>query len=167
MEQHYQFEEVTFLSAIGVGVPGKRTFFLLMGDKEAWMRLWLEKEQLEALALAIDQLLVTYYQEFHRFPQESEGPPLSDDAPSGLPSAELEIDQITISFDREKARLDFLVHVLGPQRIDEAIVNCRATLAQLKKLGDQASSVCAAGRPRCQLCGGPIDPTGHTCPKRN
>lgn len=167
MEQSYEFEEVTLLSPVAVGVPGRRTFFLLMGEKEKWVRLWLEKEQLEALALAIDQLLITLYQELHRSPRESEGPPSSENVPSGLPSAELEIDQISLGFNQEKATLDFLVHSLGPQRMDEVVVNCQASLAQLKKLGDQARSVCAAGRPRCKLCGGPIDPTGHTCPRHN
>ncbi|MDP2730450.1 MAG: DUF3090 family protein [Dehalococcoidales bacterium] len=167
MEQSYQFEEPGLLSAISVGIPGKRTFFLLMGEKEKWLRLWLEKEQLEALALAIDQFLLALYQELHLSPEETEGLSLSDDVPSGLPSAELEIDQISISFDQEKTSLDFLVHILGPQKIDDVIVNLRASLAQLKQLGEQARSVCAAGRPRCQLCGGPIDPAGHTCPKHN
>lgn len=166
MEKRYEFEEVTLLSAIAMGAPGKRTFFLVLGEKEEWVRLWLEKEHLEVLALAIDQFLVTLSQEFHRSPQESEGT-LSDDAPSGLPSVELEIDQITVGFDREKATLNFLAHVLGPQRINTAVVNCQVTLAQLKKLGDQTRSICAAGRPRCKLCGRPIDPTGHTCPKSN
>ncbi|UCD10271.1 MAG: DUF3090 family protein, partial [Dehalococcoidales bacterium] len=27
--------------------------------------------------------------------------------------------------------------------------------------------ICAAGRPRCKLCGQPIDPTGHDCPMQN
>jgi uncharacterized repeat protein (TIGR03847 family) len=167
MEERYEFDEVTLLSAFAVGVPGKRTFFLVMGEKKDWVRVWLEKEQLEVLALGIDQLLFTLSQEHIRLPQEAEGPPLSDDIPSGLPSAELEIVQIALGYEQEKATIELLVHGLGPLEQHQSEVYCHVTLAQLKKLGSQATSVCAAGRPRCALCGGPIDQTGHICPKNN
>lgn len=167
MEEHHKFDEVTLLSAFTVGVPGKRTFFLVMGEKEQWLRLWLEKEQLSALALAIDQLVFTLQSEHIRLPGEAKGPPLSDDTPSGFPLVELEVDQITLSYEQKKAAMDLSVHVLGPRRQHPSEVYCPATLAQLKKLSSQAKSICAAGRPRCTLCGSPIDPTGHNCPKLN
>ena len=167
MEKRYEFDEVPLLSVVSMGVPGKRTFFLIIGQKKEWVRVWLEKEQLEALGLAIDQFLSTLSQEHLNFPEEAEGKSLPDDVSSGLPSAELEIEQITLGFDRERAALNFLVHVLGPQKIDQAELYCRATLAQLKNLGEEAKSICAAGRPRCELCGRPIDPEGHICPKGN
>lgn len=167
MEERYEFDEVTLLSAFAMGVPGKRTFFLIIGQKEKWVRVWLEKYLLETLALAIDQFLFTLSQEHPGFGRRAEGMPLSDDVPSGLPSAELEIDQITLGFDQERATLNLIVHTLGPQRADSVELYCRITLSQLKKLGNQAKSLCAAGRPICVLCGGPIDPTGHICPKSN
>ncbi len=167
MEKRYEFDEVTLLSAVAMGVPGQRTFFLIMGQKEDWVRVWLEKEHLEALALAIDQFLLTLSQEHPRFPLEAGEMTLSDDVSSRLPSAELEIEQITLGYDHERATLNFLVHPLGPQREDLVELYCRATLAQLKKLGNQTKSLCAAGRPRCVLCGNPIDPTGHICPQHN
>jgi len=167
MAERYEFNEVTLLSALAMGVPGKRTFFLIIGRKEKWLRVWLEREQLETLALVIDEFLLTLSQKQLISSVEVEGTPLSDDVPSGLPAAELEIDQLTLGFNQERATLDFLVHALGPQQIDRVELYCRATLAQLKKLGNQAKSICAAGRPRCVLCGGPIDPTGHICPMNN
>ncbi|MFC2038269.1 DUF3090 family protein [Chloroflexota bacterium] len=168
MEKRYDFEEVTILSVIAVGVPGKRMFFLAMGETDDWVRIWLEKEQLVALDMAIDQFLVNISREFHLSPDESEALLPSEIVPQGkLPSGELEIEQIAIGFDQEKATLDFLVQVLGPQKIHGAQVNCRFTLSQIKHLGDQAKNVCAAGRPRCELCGYPIDPEGHTCPEGN
>ncbi|MFC1991854.1 DUF3090 family protein [Chloroflexota bacterium] len=167
MEKHYEFDEVTLLSAISMGMPGKRTFFLIIGQKEEWVRVWLEKEHLQTMVLAIDQFLFKLSQEYPNFPQRVEEVSLSDDVSSRLPSAELEIDQITMGFDQERATLNFSVHALGPQNTGQVVVYCRATLAQIKKLGNQARSICAAGRPRCELCGRPIDPTGHICPERN
>ena len=167
METRYEFDETGLLSSIAVGVPGKRTFFLVIGEKEDWLRLWLEKEQLEAIALAVDQLLATLAKDFHRYPDESEDQSDSDERPSGLPSGEFEIDQISLGFDDDKAIMEYLVHSIGPQRNDDVLVGCRTPLMRLKNFGEQAKAVCAAGRPRCELCGYPIDPEGHVCPDQN
>ena len=167
MKERYEFDEVTHLSAFTVGVPGKRTFFLIVGQKEDWVRVWLEKEQLETLALAIDQFLFTLSQKILVSSQETAVTSLSDDIPSGMPSAELEIDQITLGFNQQRATLNILAHGLGPRKEDQAVLHCQTTLAQLKKLGKQARNICAAGRPRCVLCGEPIDPKGHICPMNN
>ena len=166
MEERYEFDEVTILSAFAMGIPGKRTFFLIIGRKEKWVRVWLEKYLLESLALAIDQFLFTLSQEHLNVDRGAEGISLSD-VPSGLPSVELEIDEIALGFDHGRATLHLSVHGLGPRISERAEVLCRVTLSQLEKFGKQAKSVCAAGRPLCILCGGPIDPTGHICPKSN
>jgi uncharacterized repeat protein (TIGR03847 family) len=166
MEKRYKFDELTLLSAVAVGVPGKRTFFLAIGEKEDWVRVWLEKEHLEALALGIEQLLFTLSQENIRFSQDEEGPTLTG-VPSGLPSAELEIDQIALGYEQEAATIGILVHESGSPEQQQSEVYSQVTLSQLKELGSQSMAVCAAGRPRCKLCGGPIDPTGHICPKNN
>lgn len=42
-----------------------------------------------------------------------------------------------------------------------------ASREQMLSLARHGASVCAKGRPRCQLCGNPIDPEGHTCPMLN
>ncbi len=167
IEERYEFNEATLLSAFTMGAPGKRTFFLLIGQKEKWVRVWLEKYLLETLALAIDQFLFNLSQEHINLGRGAEGVPLSDDVPSGLPSAELEIDQIALGFDQQRATLNLIVHALGPQRADPIELYCRVTLSQLRKLRSQAKSICAAGRPLCPLCGGPIDPAGHICPGSN
>jgi len=42
-----------------------------------------------------------------------------------------------------------------------------ATREQMLSLARHGALVCAAGRPRCPLCGNPIDPEGHRCPALN
>lgn len=42
-----------------------------------------------------------------------------------------------------------------------------ATREQMLSLARHGAMVCAAGRPRCQLCGNPMDPEGHQCPALN
>ncbi|OGO35980.1 MAG: hypothetical protein A2147_00445 [Chloroflexi bacterium RBG_16_57_8] len=167
MEERYEFDEVTFLSAFAVGVPGGRTFFLAVGQRGEWVRVWLEKEELQALALAVHQLLLTVPQGRSRASPERESMPLSGDTASRLPSAELEADEIALSYDQERASLDVLAHPSGPRVLERTELHCRATLTQLERFAEEALNVCAAGRQRCPLCGGPIDPSGHICPRNN
>jgi uncharacterized repeat protein (TIGR03847 family) len=42
-----------------------------------------------------------------------------------------------------------------------------ATREQMLSLARHGALVCAAGRPRCQFCGNPIEPEGHVCPAMN
>ncbi len=167
METHYEFEEPSLISVFSVGVPGKRTFFLALGEKAEWLRLWLEKEHLEAFSIAIVQFFTRLSQEFRQYEEESDSQSTYDGTPSGMPSGEFEIDQIGIGFDQEKGVFEFVVHSLGPQKLDEVFMSCRIALDRIRKLGIQARDICAAGRPRCKLCGQPIDPTGHNCPVQN
>ncbi|HCO03486.1 MAG TPA: hypothetical protein DIT48_09040 [Actinobacteria bacterium] len=41
------------------------------------------------------------------------------------------------------------------------------TREQMAALARHGAEVCSSGRPRCQLCGNPIDPEGHQCPAMN
>ena len=41
------------------------------------------------------------------------------------------------------------------------------SLVQARTLAEDALRICAAGRPACFLCGQPIDPDGHVCPRSN
>jgi uncharacterized repeat protein (TIGR03847 family) len=165
--ERYELDGVTQLAAVAMGVPGKRTFFLILGQAGEWLRAWLEKELLEALGLAIDQFLAALAQEHLYVPPEAGPEAASDDVPAGLPSVELEIDQIALGYDQPGATMILSVHPLGPQALDWSELYCRVTLAQLKRLAVQARKICAAGRPRCKLCGGPVDPEGHICPMSN
>ncbi len=42
-----------------------------------------------------------------------------------------------------------------------------ATREQMLSLARHGALVCAAGRPRCQFCGNPIEPEGHVCAAMN
>jgi len=167
MEEHKEFDDVKLLSAFAMGMPGKRTFFLAIGEKENWVRVWLEKYLLESLGLAIDQFLTTLAKEHIALKEKAIGMPLSGDVPVGFPTAELDVDEITLGFERQKVNLNLVVHPSGPRQEEQKELSYWITLPQLRKLGGQAKSICAAGRPICAICGNPIDPSGHVCPSGN
>lgn len=53
------------------------------------------------------------------------------------------------------------------EEVERSRVRFWATREQMLSLARHGATVCAAGRPRCQLCGNPIDPEGHQCPALN
>ena len=55
--QVYDFDRVHRLDPDAVGVPGQRHFRIVVQNEQNTAFLWLEKEQLQALGLAVDQLL--------------------------------------------------------------------------------------------------------------
>jgi uncharacterized repeat protein (TIGR03847 family) len=41
------------------------------------------------------------------------------------------------------------------------------TIPQIVALIERGEELVAGGRPNCSLCGNPMDPDGHACPKTN
>jgi uncharacterized repeat protein (TIGR03847 family) len=57
------------------------------------------------------------------------------------------------------------------EQIDEEegpdVLRVRVTADAARSFVARAARVVAAGRPPCPLCGQPLDPQGHLCPRRN
>ena len=47
------------------------------------------------------------------------------------------------------------------------LLRVRLTPLRVRAFTERAMRVVAAGRPACPLCGAPLDPGGHICPRRN
>jgi len=47
------------------------------------------------------------------------------------------------------------------------LLRVRISLAAARSFVTRAARVVASGRPPCPLCGAPLDPQGHICPRRN
>ena len=47
------------------------------------------------------------------------------------------------------------------------LLRVRISLAAARSFVSRAVRVVSAGRPPCPLCGAPLDPQGHICPRRN
>jgi uncharacterized repeat protein (TIGR03847 family) len=62
-----------------------------------------------------------------------------------------------------------LVESLEDDDDDEGpdLLRVRLTPVAARAFVDRAVSVVASGRPPCPLCGAPLDPAGHLCPRRN
>ena len=154
--------EITNVSSIrteSLGDPGSRTFRILVNSDDSSGIIWLEKEQLLQLAIAIQQLLATIAVDIstsQTVPLEQEEP-----APTHL---DFKISKLALGHDKSTGL--FVIDAHDTEE-EAATVRVWANGDQLKGLSEEAFKVCSAGRPICPLCAGPIDPTGHQCPRHN
>lgn len=148
------------LTADAVGEPGSRRFRLLVEAQHGSACLWLEKEQLFQLAIAIQQLLST-------MDATGTGERTSLPARSGDAYHEFQVGRLMISEEVRGPILNLLAKDQDDEDSAEATVGTLVDIDQLKALSERALAVCAAGRPRCPLCGTPMGPEGHQCARTN
>ncbi|MFQ5896467.1 MAG: DUF3090 family protein [Nitrospinota bacterium] len=163
----YDLGPVYALSAEAIGQPGKRTFRLLADSGQGEATLWLEKEQLLGLALAIHQVLSSLGEESGPAPPGGEE---KAEGPAGEPAVvEFKIGRLSLGYDGERGRFEVWVHEEGVAEDEEAqpTLAFQASRDMMQGLAGEALAVCSAGRPICPLCQGPIDPKGHLCPRAN
>lgn len=173
-EARHEIGDVNAFKAEAIGPPGKRTFRLLVDARRGGACLWIEKEQLYGLALAIRRILGTTSGEKGT---DSDLEAFAD--PSEYQTLEFKIGRLRMGYDEEGGRFIFFVHDIdvipeGEEEPDEEeasevppTLSFRARRPQLAALAEEALRVCAAGRPICPLCQNPMDPQGHFCPRTN
>lgn len=167
-EIRYDLGPVTRIDPDAVGQPGQRRFRLVIDGSGGSACLWLEKEQLQALGLAIDQLLAPLATLWTRNPAD----PSAETTPTGGAGAEpasieLQVGRLALGHDPEVKEFLLLVHEIEADPDGPATLVCRANRGQLRELSQKITSLAAAGRPRCPLCGQPIGDEPHTCPGSN
>jgi uncharacterized repeat protein (TIGR03847 family) len=93
-----------------------------------------------------------------------------------LPGEDVPDPAVSENWEEELQQLDELDELQSLEGMDElddgpapdpAKARFWATREQMRSLARHGAAVCAQGRPRCQLCGNPIDPEGHQCPALN
>ena len=151
------------LRAEALGQPGQRRFRMLAAIDGETHILWMEKQQLQALGLALEQLLE----------QLPDAPVLStSDALPGLLDEEtrnqFRVGRIEIAFDESVERIIIAAHDIEQDEAEESpTLALRISRSQARSLSAEAAHVVAQGRPRCPMCGSPMDPGGHVCPQQN
>lgn len=160
----YDLNPVSHITVNAIGVPGKRTFFIQGRQGSIVVTLMSEKEQIAALSRGIDEIserLGTKIQVSQATEEEMELAEPIDPV--------FRIGQLGLGYDPASKLLVLVAYEL-PEEENPATINVVrfwATAEQMQKLARYAAVIIAAGRPLCVLCGRPIDPEGHFCPKRN
>ncbi len=174
-----------------VGQPGNRTFFLQARRGGSLVSVVLEKVQVAVLAERLTLLLAEVARLGVPVP-EALAPADDDIAPLDEPLVEaFRVGTMTLAWNGDgdeivvEARARIEIDEDGDEEDDEAdereeeleisdddpdgpdLVRVRLTPMRARAFAERALRTIAAGRPPCPLCGQPLDPAGHLCPRRN
>lgn len=157
-----EFDDPQAFTAGTVGPPGQRVFFLQARDADRAATVKVEKQQVAALAEYLQGLL-------HDLPPaeaEFEAPDLADPI-----EPQFTVGTIGVAYDNDRDRIVIVAdELIRDDEADEKIgdsLRLTVTRSQVRALIDRAEVLVEGGRPPCRLCGAPIDPTGHACPRAN
>jgi uncharacterized repeat protein (TIGR03847 family) len=158
-----------------VGEPGERVFFLQATGSGQSVTVRLEKVQVAALAERLDQLLDEVRR---REGAESDVPAdtpeeLEDMAPLETPlDEEFRVGTLALAWDGGERLVVIEAQELVEEGEEESatepdMLRLRLAPGMARAFVQRALRVVAAGRPPCPLCGLPLDPEGHVCPRQN
>jgi uncharacterized repeat protein (TIGR03847 family) len=166
-EPRDDFGPVSRLQADAVGKPGKRAFRLLIESQRGSACLWVEREQLQALAMLIEQLLSGWPAiEIRGAPASAKGKRPSRIEFSASPDVDFRVGQLALGFDEQSSVYILLAHNVESEA-EEPDFACQATRGQLRGLSETITPLLAAGRPRCPMCEAPLSGEKHRCDRAN
>lgn len=171
-----------------VGEPGDRTFYLQARRRTTVVSVALEKVQVAVLAERLAALLDAIREAGRDVPEAgpqaearlgqvdaAEVPPLSEPVVESFRVAAMTLawddahDQVVI--EARAASEDGTVDLEEDEDEDDEdgpdLLRVRLSAADAISFAREAALVVAAGRPPCPLCGQPLNPEGHICPRRN
>lgn len=162
--ENFEFTQADVVTVGTVGTPGRRVFLLQVVAADSLATLKLEKQQVAAMAAALVERL-------------------QDLPPAGDLPVELELrPPLEVAWAIGAMGLGYLdtldrlvldaveavdVDEEGTPTEPQGRFRLLLTREQAQSLAIRSAHLLEAGRPPCPLCGHPLDPAGHTCPKKN
>jgi uncharacterized repeat protein (TIGR03847 family) len=182
--RRYIFDPPDRFVAGTIGEPGDRTFFLQAREGGRIVSVALEKVQVAVLAERLGALLDELDQRGIAETADADvvaaaSVPESEPLDEPLNEA-FRAGSLTLGWDGGAERVlvearaqDEDGEAIDPDEDDEEdedgpdLLRVRMTASAARSFVARAAHVVAAGRPPCPLCGAPLDPLGHICPRRN
>ena len=165
MSRSVEFGRPDLFTCGAVGEPGQRVFYLQARQDGDLLTLRLEKQQVAALATYLEGIL-----------SDTGGPPTLDPAVPLDLVVPLEEDWVVgsmaIGVEEDADRILVVAEELVADESDPLTAvagsgRFHLSRAQAGAFVPHAQALVSSGRPLCDLCGGPIDPDGHICPRKN
>jgi uncharacterized repeat protein (TIGR03847 family) len=176
--QVHTFEHPARFVAGTVGQPGDRTFYLQASDALHTVSVVLEKVQVSLLAERLAELLEEVRSRLG-VAVPDEGTEL-DLEPLDVPvEEEFRVGAMGLAWDPESNMVVVEAHAQVEDTESEPpdplvdtpegpdTLRVKITPDAARSFVERAERVIAAGRPPCPLCGQPLDPAGHICPRQN
>ena len=178
--QVFAFDPPDRFVAGTVGQPGDRTFYLQASGHGRTVSVALEKAQVSVLAERLEELLEEVRRRGAGEVPAASRAGLDDTAPLDAPvEEEFRVGSMGLAWDGESDRVviealaqpeteaDAEVEPMSDAEEGPDVLRVVITAAQARAFVKRAQRVVAAGRPPCPLCGLPLDPGGHVCPRQN
>ncbi|HWH00647.1 MAG TPA: DUF3090 domain-containing protein [Pilimelia sp.] len=186
--QVYAFEPPERFVAGTVGPPGERAFFLQARGGGRLVSVALEKVQVALLAEKLEELLTEAHRRFGVALPETAADRLDNDPLDTPVDEEFRVGTLGLAFDVDTATVLIEAIAAGEgaatpeaaeggdepdddeaEEPDDDLDRLRVRLSPeaTRAFIERARRVVAAGRPPCPLCGQPLDPNGHLCPRHN
>ena len=165
----FDLNPVDRITTDAIGEPGRRVFYLQARKGHNLVTLICEKEHIAALSLAIDQLLLSMVDDDADAVVEPD-PTIDADMELELPlDPVFRVAEVNLGYDQVSELLVIITYELLPEDDDArpSVARFWATPAQMRAFSIRGHEIVAAGRPTCAMCGEPIDPEGHFCPRKN
>lgn len=155
------FEIARGIDAQAFGQPGQRTFRLrIVGAAAETGSLWMEKEQMQALSLALKQMLSQL--------EYDADPPAADVGEFPVVAEhDFRVGRMGMGFNASDRTVVLYTYEIGVEDEEDPTLRVRLTQEQCASLGAQLDEIIAGGRPLCPLCGAPMEPGGHACVRAN
>lgn len=142
-----------------VGPPGQRTFYLQARQGRRLLTLKVEKFQVAELAARLMAVFSGM--------GDVDASPRDDEELEAPVEPDFVVGSLSVALDEEARRVVLVAEELVEEGAEGDVARIGATFDQVAALARRGAELVAAGRPTCRLCGFPIDPEGHTCPRLN
>jgi uncharacterized repeat protein (TIGR03847 family) len=163
----YDLNPVMYITADAIGPPGQRVFYLQAGQADTLVTLVLEKEQVQALAISVEQMLEELEKRNPQSVGEMELVSQYDLVLREPIEPLFRVGQMGLGYDEDTDMLIVVAQELTEEEDEMSVARFWASRAQMKALSEHSLRVVEAGRPVCPLCNKPMDVDGHFCPREN
>ena len=145
--------------AVGTrGAVGRRVFLLQCRSDTTVLTLKVEKQQVAVLAEYLGRLLKDLPRPGH----------LPEDLDLEEPAEpHWVVGTLGVSYEELIDRVVLVAEALVAEEEEGDTARFTVTREQAAAFAVRATTLVEAGRPPCPLCGLPLDPSGHQCPRTN
>lgn len=151
------------LEVEAIGSPGERSFRIRVLSEGGSSSLWLEKEQVRALATAIQQTLAQHPRAGEE--RRLEAPPLGEFPRH--PTHDFHVSRLALAYDDDAEALAIYVTDMEADEQEGATLRIVFDRHLARLFSAQAEATMTAGRPLCPLCKQPLEGSQHLCPPAN
>jgi uncharacterized repeat protein (TIGR03847 family) len=166
----FELRPVRKITTDAIGEPGKRVFYLQARSEDQLVTLTIEKQQVQSLAIGVEQFLQDLQKRYPEISQASQDYIETEMALEQPIDPAFRVGQLGLGYDEDADLLILVARELVTTETEEessAVARFWCTRSQMSAMCHWGLELASRGRPICGNCGQPIDKEGHFCPKSN